>query len=356
MNIEKEISSKRSMNNFDVIRFIAASFVIITHSYSLSGLSQKDWLYQITNGSILFSHLGVAIFFVISGYLITQSAISAKNWKGFLWKRLLRLIPGLSVALLFCALIIGPIFTSLNLHNYFVNSSTYRFLLSDFIYVRNYSLPGVFSNNPVDAVNGSLWTLAYEFTLYILVLFSLLIGILKKRVFLIFILMLFFGIRIYLGDKYFIYNYASPLTLNLNIMFVFEWSFYFLSGMIFFLFKDKKLLDYRIAILLILIYSIFSFIGEKEILDILNYLLIPYLVFYFAFIPGKLNNFSKYGDFSYGLYIYAFPIQQSIIYLFQNQISVGLLIILSLLSTIPFAILSWHFIEKKALLYKNIFN
>ncbi len=354
--MSKEISYQRHLNNFDLIRFIAASFVIITHSYSLIGSSQKDWLFQSTNGSILFSHLGVAIFFVISGYLITQSAISAKNWRGYLWKRILRLIPGLSVALLFCAFIIGPLFTNLNLQNYFANSSTYHFLLSDFIYIRNYALPDVFIDNPVNAVNGSLWTLAYEFTLYLFVLFLLIIGILKKRILFVLMLILFFGLRIYLGDKYFIYNYASPLTLNLNIMFVFEWSFYFLSGMIFFLFKDKKLLDYRIVILLILIYSFFSFIGEKKILDILNYLVIPYLVFFFAFIPGKLNNFSKYGDFSYGLYIYAFPIQQSIIYLFHNQISVGLLILLSLVTTIPFAILSWHFIEKKALQYKNLFN
>ena len=354
--MEKNFSHQhlRSSNNFDFIRLFAAILVIITHSYTLKGSSDVDILFKLTSGSIQFSHLGVAIFFVISGYLITQSSISSPSWRSYLWKRILRLLPGLFVVLILCVFVLGPIFSSLPIRDYFSNGETSKFLLSVFIYFKNYSLPGVFENNPVDAVNGSLWTLAYEFTLYIFVMIAGLIGLVKKRNVLLLIWVLFLGIRIFLGNRFFWFSYASPYTFGLNIQYLFEWSFYFLSGMLFYLYRDKKIVDVRILVCTLLAYIIFALWKQTEVLNILNYMLIPFLIMYLSFLPSKVSHISKFGDFSYGIYIYAFPVQQTIIYVFDNRISVAPLILMSVLITLPLAILSWHLIEKKALKLKHL--
>jgi peptidoglycan/LPS O-acetylase OafA/YrhL len=344
----------RSSNNFDFLRLVAAILVIITHSYTLIGSEDVDFLSKLTSNSIQFSHLGVATFFIISGYLITQSCTTSASWKSYFWKRILRLLPGLFSVLLVCLFILGPIFSILSIKDYFSREETAKFLLSGFIYFQNYSLPGLFENNPVKSVNGSLWTLSYEFTLYICVFIANILGLLKKRKILLLMWLFFLGIRIFLGNRFFWYSYSSPFILGLNIQYFFEWSFYFLSGMLFFLYRDKKKIDIGIIIGLLFAYIIFAFWKQTEVLNILNYLLIPFLIMYFSFISSPVSRISKYGDFSFGIYIYAFPVQQTLIYYLGNNISVISLILLSILFTVPFAILSWHFIEKKALTLKHI--
>lgn len=349
-------SRNRHQNNFDVIRLVAAMFVIVTHSYSLTGTSGHDFFSEITGGAMMLSHMGVAIFFTISGYLISQSALSSKSWTGYLWRRILRIVPGLAVVVVLSAFLLGPLFTNLSLAHYFSTSETYKHLLNVTIYLSSYGLPGVFASNPVTSVNGSLWTLAYEFTLYFAVIPAVLFGLFKKRNLLIAIWIGMFLFRILLADRYFWYSYASPFTLNLNMMYLYEWSFYFLSGMVFFAFKDRHVANAKIAGLLVATYIIAALLEHTILLRSLNYVTIPYLVFYLSFIPGKLNKLGKIGDFSYGMYIYAFPAQQLIIHLSENMINVPTLILLSILCTLPFAVASWFLVEKRALMHRNLFD
>jgi peptidoglycan/LPS O-acetylase OafA/YrhL len=94
-------------NNFDFLRLLFASFVIITHSYPLCGIFECDWLCQITNGQVLFSYIGVKGFFVISGYLVFQSLQRSNNILDYYWKRCLRLFPALFVVL-FLTVVLSP--------------------------------------------------------------------------------------------------------------------------------------------------------------------------------------------------------------------------------------------------------
>lgn len=341
----------RSQNNFDIIRLVAATMVIITHSFALLGLGDSDGLSSITKGALQFSHLGVAVFFTISGYLITQSAQHSKSITGYLWRRFLRIFPGLAAVLFICAFLLGPLVTTLQWNEYYTNADTYRFLLTISLYKLSLQLPGVFELNPqTQAVNGSLWTLAYEFSMYIGVLIVFFLGILNKRWYLLAFGTLLLLLRIYLGRKYFIYNYSSPLLLGLNIMYCFEWSMYFISGMLFYLFRQEIRYKFSLILALLTLYVIATIVDQNRIM---NYFLIPYVVFYIGFFKKtvSLNN-----DLSYGIYIYAFPVQQTLIHYFGVDINPYLLMFYTVAIVIPIAYCSWRWIEKPALNYKKIIS
>ncbi len=346
------------LNNFDLLRFLAASFVIITHSYSLSGKGEMDLLTNFSKGTLSFSHLGVAIFFVISGYLILNSAIYSSSAKSYFWKRLLRILPGLVVVLLASVFVLGPILTSKSVFSYFADIETYKHLFTISIYnINHLNLPGLFSENYNSAVNGSLWTLQYEFTCYLIV--ALLIFVIKSKnlkltyiVYFLFILLI--SARFLLGDRYFWFNYSSPYLLNLNIMYLTEWCIYFTAGMVLYLIKDK--FDYFnwLTFLLLGLYILLIIFNYLSTARLALYFLVPVVTYYFAFSVKSVQIPTQIGDISYGIYIYAFPIQQTILN-FYPSIKVEYFIIVSIICAIPFAFLSWHFIEKKALKFKNYF-
>lgn len=348
--------NSRTNNNFDILRLTAACFVIITHSYALSNNGEQDVLSELSKGALSLSHLGLVMFFVISGYLIINSSLYSASWKSYLWKRILRLLPGLLGVLLLSAFLLGPLMTNLSINDYFNDPSTYKHLYTLSIFnISHLTLPGVFEKNTSKAVNGSLWSLQYEFTLYLVVLLLTFLGLYKKRYLILVAWIFLFSFRIFIGDKYYWYCYSSHYLLGLNIVSLYEFSFYFLSGVLVYLFKDRLYFNWKIVLVLISIYSFFAWNDEVKVLRILNYLIIPYILFYIAFLKINLNSITKYGDISYGMYIYAFPVQQ-IIFSFYGPLPINVYIIFSILFTLPFAIFSWFFIEKKALKYKNLIS
>lgn len=345
----KTLSLNSRSNNFDIIRFLAAFLVILKHSNALLGQEQS----LISHHNLPF--LGVPIFFTISGYLITISAINSKNTIVYFWKRLLRIIPGLAVALLFTVFILGPIISQINIQDYFSNPLTYRHLLMVSLYKMENSIPNLFSDNLLTGVNGSLWTLKYEFTCYILVFVLITF---RAHKFKYFMLLFFIGgisARIYLGDNFYDYNYRNQYALGHNIMYLVQWGFYFFAGMIFYLFKDKIPLKGKLVLIATIIYILILWI-DADLLTYYQYVFIPYALFYISFIPSKLNNFGKHGDFSYGMYIYAFPIQQTFIVLLGASIHPLLLTLISAITVFCLSYLSWNFVEKPCLKLKNLFS
>jgi peptidoglycan/LPS O-acetylase OafA/YrhL len=154
-------------NNFDFLRFLFAIFVVISHAYPLSGGSEtSQWIYQITNGQIVLERLGLDGFFIISGFFIFQSLQRSRGLLDYFKKRILRLFPALLVVLLITLIVVPfiyegkiPIYKNTQVYSYLPNN----LLLYNFQPV----IKGVFDNNPYHAVNGSLWTIRYEFSLYI---------------------------------------------------------------------------------------------------------------------------------------------------------------------------------------------
>ena len=153
-------------NNFDFLRFLFAVFVIMSHSYPLSiNDGNEGWLYQVTNGQTVWSLVGLAGFFTISGYLIYQSQKRSKSLLSYLWKRFLMLFPALIVVLLLTVLLAPIVYESDT--PYLKNGSVYYYFRNVSLYKLQYYITGVFQNNLYpNAINGSLWNLCYEFTMY----------------------------------------------------------------------------------------------------------------------------------------------------------------------------------------------
>lgn len=335
-------------NNFDFMRLVFALFVIISHSYDLSGNHHSDWLCVLVDHQTNLATLGVKGFFIISGYLIFQSLHRSKGLLDYYWKRVLRLFPGLFVVLLLTVLL-AP-FVYLNDTNYWMNKSVWTYIPNNMmLYKLQLGIDGIFETNPFKGViNGSLWTIPYEFTLYILL--SAFIVIIKKPVLVKIVAcaisgFLLIGNIFYLkeNDMYW-YNISYNNLLNL--------SSYFYSGALlaiikinFFSYKKSLLLLSVLLIIISLALNIFSYS---------SFILLP-LTIILAGISSTpiLNSISdRIGDLSYGLYIYAFPIQQTLIYYFApTEIQ---LMLLTMGIAFILAYFSWHFIESKALRLKNI--
>ena len=341
-------------NNFDFIRLLAASLVVFSHSYYLLAtaqrpLSESEPLTFLTGGQMTCGNLGVWIFFAISGYLITQSLLRSTSYATYFTKRSLRIFPALIVDIFIAALVWGPLVTTLSLAEYFSSYGTYRYLLNVNLYRIVYELPGVFTDNPLpNFVNGSLWTLPYEFTCYVGVVLLNILFILRNRY--VYAAFYFLGLiawAIIYQTKYF--TFVIPI-LGLPIQHL-TLSIYFGTGALFFLFRDKIPLRFSLSVALLAIWSLGFYLNMGVVF---SYFCLPYITFWFAFEPKiKLHGVARLGDFSYGLYIYSWTVQQTIIHFLGADISWLLMCFLSFSFTTPLAMFSWFVIEKRALRIKE---
>ncbi len=321
--------------------------VMISHTYKLSG-SDFDpfmWIWPHTMGG-----LGVIIFFIISGFLITKSWWERPNLIQYFKNRALRIIPALAVSTLLCAFVIGPIVTSLNLREYFLHPWTRHYLKNIELYAISYNLPGVFENNPMDSVNGSLWTLTVEFYCYILIAILGVLGIMsrKKIFFLLGPTVLAVDIFLTMYPKYF-----NMVVLHMVAGMTSWCLIFFMAGSMLYIYREIIPFDGRIALILFLLYTISWPLKWGHYV---GFFTLPYIVIYLAYLKLPLvNNLGgKIGDFSYGMYIYAFPIQQSLVYFSEGRMYRLVLFMLSFVVTLILSVCSWYFIERPALGLKKV--
>lgn len=338
-------------NNFNLIRFMAASLVLFTHSYALA-LGSGDFEPLRATIGMTWGSIAVDIFFITSGFLITSSYLARNNLFAFAWARMLRIYPALIVAIGFCILL-GASLTSLSLQDYFRHSQVYKFFLkSTIIFFRiQDKLPGVFLKAPYgDAVNGALWTLPYEVMMYALVSFVLLVVCrIKAKVKHISApsVLIVLTVIALLADVLNHFHAFLPTT------FVHLFAMFF-TGATYYTWKEKIQLSSNWAVVAFIV--LFVSVLHKELFFIFYLLLLPYLVFNIAYVPdGMIRKFNSLGDYSYGIYIYAFPIQQTIAELIPG-VSVGIMFVLSFVITLGLAMLSWHIVEKRFLALKDTYT
>ncbi len=331
-------------NNFNLIRILAALAVLVTHSFALIYGTAEAEPFRGSLG-ITLGTIAVDVFFITSGFLVTASLLNRQNTIEFIWARFLRIFPAMFVMLILTVFGLGLVFTSIPWQDYLSHSQTWIYFVkcATLIAGVEYNLPGIFENNPwKNAVNGSLWTMPYEVRMYsILAVFWVALGVFprfraKTLTWVILICSLIAGFLV-IGIHF---------TSGQENQFV-RLFFMFFTGASFFILKEHIVLSRRIFwfFLISLCFSMFS----KNAFFVIYLITIAYCLFYISYIPsGIIRKYNQLGDYSYGLYIYAFPVQQSIMALFPET-TVITMILFSLPIALSLAALSWHLLERKAL-------
>lgn len=331
-------------NNFDFLRFLFASLVIVTHAYALLGHIELDPFNRISGR--VFSEIAVCGFFVISGFLIHQSLERSSTLVSFLRKRFVRIFPGLAAVLLLSVFVLGPVFSTLSPVAYFTDKDTWAYLFSNiFLLPLHKDLPGLFTHNFETAVNGSLWTLRYEVLFYLaLCLFFKTPLNLKKKIFpVLFILLTTTHLLLKFGYV------KTPAALSSHLFFFTSLGAYFSAGMTLSLFTGS-LLAYKKMLFICAagIFTVSSLFMQQE-LFVFGMISFPVMVITLGYLYMPFLHFSKHtGDISYGTYIYAFPVQQAIIVLIPTITTEGMMLP-SLFFSWLLGMLSWHLVEKKFL-------
>jgi len=339
----------RQANNFDLLRILFAWFVIVSHSYVLNGDGATDPLFEMTQHTFLFSFIGVKGFFIISGYLIFKSMMVSTSIFEYLVKRVLRIFPALAVVLLVTLAAVYFIYPT-NIPPFFSNKEVYAYFLGNIILFKpHFFISGIFSGLPSAAINGSLWTIEYEFFFYLFILLFFFIRAQKKQL----IIALSVVVVLFLVVRLFFYDWTVQTHFFIPLEPLFDLGPYFLMGSLFscFDFDSMPAKNVIAAFLFVtLAVSVYCKVGHTVV-----YFTLPFLVIYVGKQTSKLATWvhDKLGDPSYGIYLYAFPLQQLLIYWYRP--STLMLFISSTLGAFVFGYLSWILIEKKALALKQYF-
>ena len=327
----KKFESTRS-NNLNLVKFIAALFVIISHAYPLcKGAEYNDILSDLSRNSIAFGSLAVAIFFMSSGFFVTKSLLKSKDSKKYLHNRFIRIFPPLWFTLLVCILVCGLFFSTYNLGKYFLSIDFLKYCLN-FILIPIHNLPGVFMNNIYPGVvNGPLWTLPIEFVCYLVLLLAYKLNLVNKKSYkyvALLVIVAFVGINL------------IPLSIKGYIQpcFLFFW------GSFYWIYRDKITMKNTYFLISLVAFVLLIVLGYGHVA---SFLFVPYLTLYIAFcLPQCNNRLASLGNLSYDIYLCGWPIQQMVISLFGGSMLVGMNILISIPLSILVGYITYSLVEK----------
>lgn len=298
---------QRGNNNLDLIRISCAFFVIYSHSFALSpAAGSTDILFKMTSlGYVAFGGVAVKTFFLISGLLVTNSLISNGNIIHYVASRIFRVYPAYLAVIVTFALLIGPWLSSVSIGEYFSSKETLHYIVRTLKFNVQYTLPGVFTHNALTAVNGSLWTIPMEvkayFYLLLIYLVSLVFGPYKKA----FIALVSLAIIIepFTPFKGALISKSDDPSIYLLYPF-------FSIGCLLAIFKDKIKTTSFFAVTVIAL-LLFFLVNNDQLKTGLFYLFSSFLLLYISSL-SLINKIKIKNDISYGIYLWAFPIQQTI--------------------------------------------
>jgi peptidoglycan/LPS O-acetylase OafA/YrhL len=330
-------------NNLNLLRMIAATAVLFSHSYALTGHIGDEPLMAASRWTD-FARFGVIVFFGISGFLIAQSLTRNPSLYAFAVNRALRIVPGLVVASVFCVLA-GWAATTLSSADYWGTPGTWRFLLGTPVLLMRTTLPGVFATNPYPhAVNGSLWTIPLEVWCYLAAAVVAALRILGSRW-----VFTALALSVVITFAYFPTSVLSVVPYE-DILIAPRLAGTFLLGA--WVYVNRDLIPVSVGLAACLIAAFFA-LASTPYGAYAFYAAITYTALVFAYHPRlQLRAYLKLGDYSYGTYVLAFPVQQLIVWRFGITEPLTLFAI-ALAVTVGLATLSWHFVEAPALAHKR---
>lgn len=325
-------------NNFNLIRMAAAMAVLVSHSFPITLGPDAAQPLQALTGDSLGWH-AVAVFFVISGLLIARSFERSPTFVHWLAARALRLFPALVVVLAITVFLLGPLVTSLPLAAYAMQSETWAYLPRNLsLAFLQYPLPGVFKTNPYGPpINGSLWSLVLEVACYIGVAVAGALGLLRRPRLFAGLVVLVLAARLGMG--------WAGMSATLPGLLA-KLAFPFALGAAAWVWRDRLVLSFRWVLLAwagaLALYPTPVF---AEALTVA----LAYGALWFALVPkGALLGFNRISDWSYGVYIYAFPVQQLLVHLLPGHSPLAN-VAMSVPIVLACGALSWRLVEQRAL-------
>ena len=332
-------------NGFDSIRLLAALLVIFSHAFLLtSGNYDDEWVHMATGGQTTLGSVAVGAFFVISGLFITASFDRSVSRADFVRKRALRIMPALVVVISLTVFVLGPLLTTLPLDAYFGNRETWTYLGHMVFLPVTAFLPGVFEGNTLPTVNESIWTLKYEVICYAITFFTMMLARRARVIVLAGWIASFLIVRFWpnadfvSGFEYYIVATARMFR-------------FFGTGMLLYLFRDRVMISPRLAWACLAI----TVAGTQtpvflEICAVFG----GYALIVFGFLaPAAFRQLARRGDWSYGVYVYGWPVQQvTALFIDAARDNAYVNSAISLVCALVLGWLSWTLVEHPALRFK----
>jgi peptidoglycan/LPS O-acetylase OafA/YrhL len=315
-------------NNFGFLRLVFALAVIVSHSFELVDGNRSREVMTLIFGTVSMGELAVDAFFIISGYLVTKSFDTSSSTLSYLQKRILRIYPGFIAAYLICIFVVAPLAGS---DLAALSSGDYLSAFWKMMLLVSPHVPGAFAGSHYDQLDGSMWTVIIEFRCYLFVVGLGLAGVFRRPMLAAVVLA------------------ASIVGMSIGARQAALWAM-FAAGSSFYVLRPwiPVSAPWKIAAVLALIVSLWV----RPLTDLGITIFGSYALFAIAFWPSPaLSRINSGTDLSYGIYLYAWPIQKLLIwYLTSNPFVV---LALTLLAVVPVAFVSWYAVEKPALSLKT---
>lgn len=345
-------------HGFDLLRLFLASSVVFWHSFVvIQGTDQpyhESWLW-------IYKFAVLPCFFGLSGFLVAGSAFRLSLGE-FLTNRAFRIVPALTVDVILSALVLGPIFTTATLHEYFSDRRFWTYF-ENVLGLIHFKLPGVFTQNPLDYVNMSLWTVPFEIACYIMLAAIILLGWLKKPSCII-ILVLFYFLLSILFVNFTGLPSASSGTISRIVWFIFAPNAantsgpslvpIFLCGCLCYIFRYRIPYNRHLLTLCLVCMALLAVFGEwtwetQPVFQLVSIPIFIYTTIYIGLLDVHLPALFKNNDYSYGIYLYGWPLQQAVAATFPDLKNPWLGFIVAFVPLLVFAAFSWHVIERPIL-------
>lgn len=327
-------------SGFDYLRLMLSLSIVLLHSSITSyGLAADQAIFEGPARPLV--RMILPAFFALSGFLVAGSLVRSKTLGMFLALRVLRIYPALAVEVLLSAFILGPIVTSLSIKEYFTNYLFFSYLLNITGHIQ-FLLPGVFEDNPLpNIVNGQLWTVPFELGCYIVLAGIAMLGLKRNRAigpfFVVIVTISYLFVTLYRHNWV-----VAPVPGAINGALLIAT---FLAGVSIYFYKEKLPWNFGAGLASGLLAAVF--LGYMPYGDFLA----PIPIAYFTVYLGLLNPGRKAllgADYSYGIFLYGFVIQQSIAHFFPDFRSPAFNMALSVPIVLLVAAASWHFVERPA--------
>jgi peptidoglycan/LPS O-acetylase OafA/YrhL len=309
--------------------------VVFGHSYRLSSTYpvKKDFIEALMPGFYAGS-FAVYVFFAISGYLVTASVLRKPGFWRYVGHRFRRIYPAYLACIVLSVFVLGPVFTTLPLASYFASGSqAWHYLVENLDPVTlAWNLPGVFANNPVpNTVNGALWSLGLEVRWYAYLGLLLLVGVVARRWLFTLVALAFLAFACWEG------LHGKPDPLGFRAL-----SMVFMAGALVAQWRAQVRISHLGMFVLL---AACALARDTRAFFPLVVVAIAYGSYWFAYLLPALA-WPKRIDYSYGLFLYGFPVQQALLALWPRLLPLQLFALATPIA-LAFAALSWHLLERK---------